>query len=55
MWLPHKFCHSVLGMVVSCLNVNKTKFRPFEDRLISEHLCFLVQKPSGEFDVILDD
>jgi len=28
MRLPHKFCHFALGMVVSCLNVNKTKFRP---------------------------
>jgi len=28
MWLPHKFCHSALGMVASCLNVNKSKFRP---------------------------
>jgi len=27
MWLP-KFCHSTLSMVVSCLNVKRTKFKP---------------------------
>ena len=27
-WLLNKFCHHTLGMVVSCLNVNETKFRP---------------------------